>query len=57
VVCSQRGWWKACEEIGAVGYDPYGSDGANLNLLIDRRAVDPISTAPHRSFMCQVAPA
>jgi hypothetical protein len=57
VVCSQRGWWKACEEIGAVGYDPYGSDGANLNLLIDRRAVDPISTAPHRSFMYQVAPA
>jgi len=31
---------------------------ATLNLLIDRRAVDPISgTAPHRSFMCQVEPA
>jgi anaerobic selenocysteine-containing dehydrogenase len=56
VVCGQHGWWEACEEIGAVGYDPYGPDGANLNLLIDRRAVDSISgTAPHRSFMCQVA--
>jgi len=56
VVCGQHGWWEACEEIGAPGYDPYGPDGANLNLLIDRRAVDPVSgTAPHRSFMCQVA--
>ena len=58
VVCGQHGWWEPCEEIGAPGYDPYGPDGANLNLLIDRRAVDPVSgTAPHRSFMCQVAPA
>jgi hypothetical protein len=58
VVCGQHGWWDLCEEIGAPGYDPYGPDGANLNLLIDRRAVDPISgTAPHRSFMCQVEPA
>jgi anaerobic selenocysteine-containing dehydrogenase len=56
VVCGQHGWWEPCEEIGAPGYDPYGSDGANLNLLIDRRAVDPVSgTPPHRSFMCQVA--
>ena len=38
------------------GYDPYSSEGANLNLLIDRRAVDPVSgTVPHRSFICQVA--
>jgi hypothetical protein len=58
VVCGQHGWWDLCEEIGAPGYDPYSPDGANLNLLIDRRAVDPISgTAPHRSFMCQVEPA
>ena len=58
VVCGQHGWWAPCEELGAPGYDPYGPDGANLNLIIDRRAVDPVSgTAPHRSFMCQVAPA
>ena len=58
VVCGQHGWWEPCEEIGAPGYDPYGPDGANLNLVVDRRAVDPVSgTAPHRSFMCQVGPA
>jgi anaerobic selenocysteine-containing dehydrogenase len=56
VVSGQHGWWQDCEEIGAPGYDPYGPGGANLNLLIDRRAVDPVSgTAPHRSFMCEVA--
>ena len=56
VVCGQHGWWEPCEEIGAPGYDPYGSESANFNLLIDRRAVDPVSgTPPHRSFMCQVA--
>lgn len=58
VVCGQHGWWAACEKIGAPGYDPYGPDGANLNLIIDRRAVNSVSgTVPHRSFMCQVAPA
>ena len=57
VVCGQHGWWEPCEEIEAPGYDPYGPDGANFNLLIDRRAVDPVSgTPPHRSFICQVAP-
>lgn len=57
VVCGQHGWWEPCEEIGAPGYDPYGSEGANFNLLIDRRAVDPVSgTPPHRSFICQVTP-
>lgn len=57
VVCGQHGWWEACEEIGAPAYDPYGADGANLNLIVDRRAVDPISgTPPHRSFICEVAP-
>ena len=55
VVCGQHGWWEPCEEIGAPGYYPYGPDGANFNLLIDRRAIDPVSgTPPHRSFMCQV---
>ena len=56
VVCGQHGWWDQCEEIGAAGYPPYDSSGANFNLLIDRRAVDPVSgTAPHRSFLCHVA--
>lgn len=56
VVCGQHGWWEACRSIDAPGYDPYGPDGANLNLLLDRRAVDPVSgTVPHRSFLCQIA--
>ena len=37
VVCGQHGWWQACEEIGAPAYDPFGSDGANLNLIISQR--------------------
>ena len=58
VVCGQHGWWEPCEKIGAPGYDPYGPEGANYNLLIDRRAVDPVSgTPPHRSFMCHLTPA
>lgn len=57
VVCGQHGWWDACEEVAAPGYDPYGPEGSNLNLLIDRRAVDPVSgTVPHRSFICQIGP-
>jgi anaerobic selenocysteine-containing dehydrogenase len=55
VVCGQHGWWEACQEIGAPGYDPFGPEGANLNLVIDRREVDPVSgTVPHRSFICDV---
>ena len=47
VVCGQHGWWQACKEIGAPGYDPFRPDGANLNLVIGGEARDPISgTAP-----------
>lgn len=56
VVCGQHGWWQACDEIGAPGYDPFGPDGANLNLIFSHTAVDPISgTVPHRGYMCNVA--
>ena len=58
VVAGQHGWWQACGELGAPGYDPFGPDGANLNLVIGRAAVDPISgTVPHRSYLCEVRPA
>ncbi len=58
VVCGQHGWWQACAEIGAPGYDPFGPDGANYNLLIAADAVDPVSgSVPHRAYMCQVRPA
>ena len=55
VVCGQHGWWQACPEIGAPGYDPFGPDGANLNLIIGNAAIDPISgSVPHRAYLCQV---
>jgi len=27
VVVGQHGWWEACPEVGAPGYDPYEADG------------------------------
>jgi anaerobic selenocysteine-containing dehydrogenase len=55
VVCSQHGWWQACPDIGAPGYDPFGPDGANLNLIIGNGAIDPISgSVPHRAYLCQI---
>ena len=55
VVCGQHGWWQACPEIGAPGYDPFGPDGANFNLIIGSGATDPISgSVPHRAYLCQV---
>jgi anaerobic selenocysteine-containing dehydrogenase len=55
VVCGQHGWWQACPEIGAPGYDPFSADGANLNLVIGNGAIDPISgSVPHRAYLCQV---
>jgi anaerobic selenocysteine-containing dehydrogenase len=58
VVCGQHGWWQACPQIGAPGYDPFSADGANLNLVIGNAAIDPISgSVPHRSYLCQIRPA
>lgn len=55
VVVGQHGWWQACPEVGASGYDPYGPEGANLNLVIGNDAVDPISgSVPHRAYVAQV---
>lgn len=55
VVCGQHGWWQACPEIGAVGYDAFGPDGANLNLIIGNEAIDPVSgSVPHRAYLCQI---
>ncbi len=55
VVCGQHGWWEACEEIGAPGYDPLGPTGANYNLLIADDAVDPVSgSVPHRAYLCEL---
>jgi anaerobic selenocysteine-containing dehydrogenase len=55
VACGQHGWWQACPEIGAPGYDPFGPEGANLNLLISNAAIDPVSgSVPHRAYLCQI---
>jgi len=55
VVCGQHGWWQACADIGAPGYDPFSPDGANYNLLIGAEAIDPVSgSVPHRAYLCQI---
>jgi anaerobic selenocysteine-containing dehydrogenase len=55
VVCGQHGWWQACPEIDAPGYDPFGPEGANFNLIIGNGAIDPISgSVPHRAYLCQI---
>ena len=55
VVCGQHGWWQACPELGAPGYDPFSPDGANFNLIIGNEAIDPVSgSVPHRAYLCQV---
>ncbi len=55
VVVGEHGWWQACAEIGAPGYDPFGPEGANLNLIIGTAVRDPVSgTASHRSYLCEI---
>ena len=55
VVCGQHGWWQACADLGMPGYDPFGPDGANLNLIIGNEAIDPVSgSVPHRAYLCQI---
>jgi anaerobic selenocysteine-containing dehydrogenase len=57
VVCGQHGWWQACPEIGAPGYDPFSPEGANFNLIIGSQAIDPVSgSVPHRAYLCQIHP-
>jgi anaerobic selenocysteine-containing dehydrogenase len=57
VVVGEHGWWQACEELGAPGYDPFSHNGANFNLLIGGSALDPVSgTASHRAYLCDVRP-
>jgi anaerobic selenocysteine-containing dehydrogenase len=58
VACGQHGWWQACPQIGAPGYDPFVAEGANLNLVIGNGAIDPIGgSVPHRSYLCEIRPA
>jgi len=55
VVCTAHGWWQACRELGLPGYDPFGPEGANANLLVSNDAIDPINgSVPHRSQRCRI---
>jgi anaerobic selenocysteine-containing dehydrogenase len=55
VVATPYGWWQGCQELGLPGYDSFGPEGANANLLISNEAIDPISgSVPHRSQPCRV---
>jgi anaerobic selenocysteine-containing dehydrogenase len=57
VVVGEHGWWQGCAEVGAPGYDPFGRQSANFNLLIGSAALDPVSgTASHRSYLCEIRP-
>ncbi len=57
VVSGQHGWWQACEALDAPGFDAFGEDGANYNLLIGNDAIDPVSgSVPHRAYLCEVRP-
>ncbi len=55
VVCGQHGWWQACPEIDAPGFEPFGSDSANFNLVIGHDDIDPVSgSVPMRAYVCQI---
>src|SRR5262245_24938021 len=55
VVATQYGWWQACQAMGAPVYDPFRPEGANVNLLIPKDVIDPISgSIPHRAQQCRV---
>jgi hypothetical protein len=55
VVVGEHGWWQACAELDAPGYDPFGPTGANLNLIIGGAVLDPVSgTASHRAYLCEI---
>ena len=54
-VCTQHGWWQECSELGLPGFDPYSSDGSNVNLLYSAERMDPITGClPIKGFPCNV---
>jgi anaerobic selenocysteine-containing dehydrogenase len=59
VVCAGFGWWQACPDLAAPGYEPLAEDGSSANyaLLIGWSARDPISgSVPLRQYRCDVRP-
>jgi anaerobic selenocysteine-containing dehydrogenase len=57
VAVGTHGWWQACAETGAPGYDPFGPSGSNFNLLVGAADRDPVSgTVSHRGYLCEIRP-
>jgi hypothetical protein len=55
VVCGQHGWWEACPEIDAPGYEPFGLESANFNLIFNDKNIDPVSgSVPLRAYLCEI---
>lgn len=55
VVSTQMGWWQACPALNMPAYDPYSSQGANVNIIYDADVRDPISgSLPYKSYRCRV---
>ena len=55
VICGQHGWWQACPEIDAPGFEPFGPQSANFNLLLGQDDTDPVSgSVPLRAYLCQI---
>jgi anaerobic selenocysteine-containing dehydrogenase len=58
VVVGEHGWWAACNEVGAPGYDPFVPSGSNFNATVDATARDPIGGTPAmRANLCEIGPA
>ena len=55
VVSATHGWWEGCAALSKPGYDATSETGANMNAVIGKDAVDPISgSLPFKSYLCQV---
>jgi anaerobic selenocysteine-containing dehydrogenase len=58
VVCAPYGWWQGCRELALPGYDALSPEGANVNLIVADKHIDPISASvPHRSSVCRISKA
>lgn len=60
VVIGEHGWWAACEQTGAPGYDAFDMSGAgaNFNATVDPSARDPIGGTPAmRANLCEISAA
>ncbi|WP_185983897.1 molybdopterin-dependent oxidoreductase [Aureimonas mangrovi] len=56
VVAADYGWWQGAQDLGLPGFPALGRGSANINILVDDSAVDPLSgSLPLRSMPCDIA--